>query len=92
MTWTWCRYTRSQLVIGLAACQAVDHDAAGDPLGCGQARLERGAARRLQDHVDARAAGQPEDLRGDVGPARVEDVVGARAPHRLVLVGEMRSR
>ena len=71
---------------GLAARHAVDDDTAGDPLGRGQARLERGAARRLQHHVDTRAAGQPQHLGGEVAAARVQDVVGAQREHRLVLV------
>jgi len=57
--------------------QAVDDDAAGDPLGRGQAGVEGGAADRLQYQVGSRAAGQSQDLGRDVSAAGVDDMVGA---------------
>jgi hypothetical protein len=66
---------------GVAAGQAVDDDPAGDPLGCGQAGVEGGAADRLQHQV----VGQPQDLGGDVAAAGVDDVVGAQRPYHLML-------
>ncbi len=70
---------------GLAAGQAVHDDAAGDPLGRGQADAQRGAADGLQHQVGAVAAGQPQHLGGEVRTAGVEDVVGPEGPHGLVL-------
>ena len=66
---------------GFAARHAVDDDPAGDPLGRGQA----GARRWRRPPTPAprstpRAAGQPQHLGGEVAAARVQDVVGARAP------------
>ena len=72
---------------GLAARQAEDDDPAGDALGRGEARPERGASRRLQDEVDAHPARQPQHLGREVVAARVQDVVGAQGEDRGVLAG-----
>jgi hypothetical protein len=77
-----------QLPVGhrrFAAGQPVDDDPAGDPPGRGQAGVEGGAADRLQYQVCARAAGQSQDLGGDVAATGVDDVVGAQRQYHLVL-------
>src|SRR5690242_9460224 len=48
MMWTWCLYTSSQFV---TAGHAVDDDPTGDRLGRGQAGVDRGPTRRLQQAV-----------------------------------------
>ncbi|GLZ45319.1 hypothetical protein Acsp06_15040 [Actinomycetospora sp. NBRC 106375] len=70
----------------LTTRRARDHDAAGHPLRRGQARGEHRTARRLEHQVDAGARGQVPDLGGEVGAARVQDVVGAQVPHDAVLL------
>jgi hypothetical protein len=49
---------------GFAAGHAIDDDLAGDPFCRRQARVEGGAAGRLQYQVSDRAPGQPQDFGG----------------------------